>query len=340
MKKRTLTLVSVLCLIVMLFSLASCQKESENKDEHDHNHGEESEIVYHTISFNSNGGSPVDSIKIQHGYGTGPLEIPIYNNHIFLYWSYEGSEWLHEYKEVKSDMTLTAVWKAADEVFGIEPTDDGVMITSIKYQRPEGFTHLYVPYIINGKAVTAIGKNAFEGKGDNYTKNIHFPKSVTRIGEGAFADVASMNIYFEGTITHIEESAFENCSSLKAINLAPGMEAIPYSAFSSCSSIKVIQIPQEVKTIEENAFEKCSSLKTVVLPKSLTEVKQMAFRDCPSITSVFYEGSKADFDKIDIDLENDALLDAKMYFYSTEQPTEEGNFWHYAENGEIAVWGE
>ena len=338
MNKRILTLISVLCLISMLLSFVSCQKETENNNEHEHNHGEESEIVYHTISFNSNGGSPVESIKIQHGYGTGPLETPTYNNHVFLYWSYEGSEWLHDYKKVNKDITLTAVWKKADEVFGIEPTDGGVMITSIKYQRPEGFEKLLVPSIINGKNVTAVGKDAFMSKGDNYAKNIYFPESVTRIDEGAFSDVSSMNMFFEGAITHIGESAFENCTSLKSINLATGMEAIPYSAFASCSSLRVIQIPKEVKTIEENAFEKCSSLKTVVLPASLTTIKQMAFADCESITSVFYESSEADFDKIEIDQENDALLDAKIFFFSAEQPTEDGNFWCYNENNSPVIW--
>ena len=39
-----------------------------------------------------------------------------------------------------------------------------------------------------------------------------------------------------------------------------------------------------------------------------------------------------------IDVGNDHLLDATRYYYSEEEPAEEGNFWHYDENGEIAVW--
>ena len=39
---------------------------------------------------------------------------------------------------------------------------------------------------------------------------------------------------------------------------------------------------------------------------------------CPDLTTIIYQGV--------------------AYTYSAEQPTEEGNYWHYDENGEVVVW--
>ena len=337
MKKRILSIVSVLCLMAMIFALTSCQNDTNTEGDHDgHSHDDSSKIVYHTITFNSNGGSHVDSIKIQHGHYVDQLETPVYNNHVFLHWNYQGSEWLYDYKAVKEDMNLTAVWVAADALFGVAPFGDGIEITSIK--RQEEFKILLVPSIINGKTVTKIGNKAFESKAENYAKNIVFPESVTEIGTEAFKDVSSMNLTFKGKITSIGESAFENCSSLASITLAPGMKSIPFSAFASCSALQFAQIPNGVETIEENAYEKCSSLKMVILPKSVTTIEHSAFLDCSSLTSVFYEGTEEEFDKIDIDQRNEDILDAKIYFYSEVEPTTQGNFWCYNENNSPVLW--
>ena len=35
---------------------------------------------------------------------------------------------------------------------------------------------------------------------------------------------------------------------------------------------------------------------------------------------------------------NNELTNATRYYYSDSQPTEEGNYWHYDENGEVTVW--
>lgn len=35
---------------------------------------------------------------------------------------------------------------------------------------------------------------------------------------------------------------------------------------------------------------------------------------------------------------NGILTDTTRYYYSEAQSTADGNYWHYDENGDIAVW--
>jgi hypothetical protein len=53
---------------------------------------------------------------------------------------------------------------------------------------------------------------------------------------------------------------------------------------------------------------------------------------------VYYKGTAEEWDMINIGGSNDYLTNATRYYYSETQPTAEGNWWHYDENGEIVVW--
>ena len=81
----------------------------------------------------------------------------------------------------------------------------------------------------------------------------------------------------------------------------------------------------------------------VVIPATyegepVTSIGSSAFEDCDNLRSVYYQGTAEDWAKIGIDSNNIALFFATRYYYSETQPTTEGNYWHYDENGEIVVW--
>ena len=56
------------------------------------------------------------------------------------------------------------------------------------------------------------------------------------------------------------------------------------------------------------------------------------------IISVYYEGTAEEWAEISIASENYNLTNATRYYYSESQPTEEGNYWHYDENGKPVAW--
>lgn len=328
MNRSFIKILSVVCLLCIISSLFSCQKAAQSTDT--------STTIYHTVSFNTNGGSPIANVKIEDGkYLTLPKD-PILDNYVFLRWEYQGAPWASHSKKITQNITLDAIWISAETLFAIAPTEDGISLTGITKQ--EGFHQLYVPSVINGKAVTSVSDGAFELINTGYAEHLIFPSSVTKIGNGAFKDISEVSLTFNGAITQLGESAFEGCTVLESIKLGAGVKNIPYSAFEECTSMKSIDIPEGVINIQENAFLGCTSLSTIVLPSSLTTIENSAFDDCTSIKTVFFKGTQEKFDSLDIDILNDAVLDAKVYFYSEQKPEQDGNFWHYDSSNSPIIW--
>ena len=93
-----------------------------------------------------------------------------------------------------------------------------------------------IPSDLDGRAVTAIGYDAFRG--------LELITSVT-IPQG---------------VTVIEDCAFLGCVNLTDLQLPDGLRAIHGNAFESCDSLTHIVLPDSVTTIGEYAFYSCRSL--------------------------------------------------------------------------------
>ena len=181
------------------------------------------------------------------------------------------------------------------------------------------------------------------------------------------------SIVIPDTITTISDMAFQNCSSLTSVVIPASVTSIATDVFVGCGSLTSIAvdennknyksvdgnlyskdgktliqyaigkkneefvIPAGVTSICENAFGDCESLASVVIPDSVTSVGHWAFDGCENFERVFYGGTEDDFANIEIDEENGYLEETPKYFYSEEQPTEEGNYWHYVD-GVPTVW--
>ena len=69
----------------------------------------EENYIYHTVTFNSNGGSPIESQRVKHGEKAIKPSDPIKEGHSFSNWTYNNSEWLFN-DCINEDMNLTANW--------------------------------------------------------------------------------------------------------------------------------------------------------------------------------------------------------------------------------------
>ena len=148
------------------------------------------------------------------------------------------------------------------------------------------------------------------------------------------------DVYFKvpDGVEVIGERAFFCAYRLVSISLPEGLTKIEAGAFSCCFALKQIVIPDTVKEIGVAAFSSCSELKSIVLPVSVKVVGQEAFSDCNQFESVYYFGTQKNWNVLVIDTNNEALTSAERYYYSESSPTDNGNYWHYNEHGEIAVW--
>ncbi|MBQ7323312.1 MAG: leucine-rich repeat domain-containing protein, partial [Clostridia bacterium] len=202
-------------------------------------------------------------------------------------------------------------------------------------------------YTKNGKIFIqyAIGKTATE---------FTIPDSVTTIDEYAFRSCDSLtsitvhegnanyqsidgNLYTKDGETLIQYAIGKIATKF---TIPDGVTSIGRGAFENCDNLTSIVIGNSVTSIGLSAFENCANLTSVVIGDSVTSIDDLAFDYCKSLTSVYYKGLEKDWKKISIGyFYNDNLINATRYYYSENQPTEEGNYWHYV-NGRIAIWGD
>lgn len=237
---------------------------------------------------------------------------------------------------------------------------------------PDGITEIYnnafegysLTNVTIPDSVTKIGDDAFNdcpieiatipAMACPYVNNDNLKKIVVTSGEEipyrAFYKCKSLTeVTIASCITSIDSAAFYKCVNLASINIPNSVTSIYSEAFVDCYSLTSIIIPDGVTFIGYRAFESCQGLKEIVLPRSLTNIVDEAFYACYGLKSVYYKGTWDEWCHIDISIKlNDAVrLDATKYYYSESNPFEgenaatEGNYWHYAEDGEtILVWNE
>ena len=332
MRKILIRVLAFVCALTLVPMFSACNSGGQQPQ------GSEAS-GYHTITFNTKGGSKIGDMTVKHDTFAKEPTPPTLENYVFCRWqTNEGRAFFFDMYTVKEDINLEAIWIKAEDLFGLAamPDSNGIMITDIK--RQEDFDVLYVPEIINGKTVEGIGAGAFKETIPSHASTIVFPDTVRYVEEDAFASIPEVNIILNGTLTHIEEGSFFGAALITKISLGKGITSVPYRAFSSCSMLKTANLPEGVTTIEENAFEVCERLVTLILPSTLTSIQDSAFEECTALKTVFFGGTEEQFYSISIAAGNEAIENATVYYYSDEQPTTEGNFWHYDKNQAPTIW--
>lgn len=138
-------------------------------------------------------------------------------------------------------------------------------------------------YIDIPKSVTQIGDEAFAYSG---IKAIEIPENVTIIGNGAFEGTAITTIKLSDNITTIGSDAFNSCAYLKTVQLSSNLQSIGSGAFWNCVSLISIEIPDKVETIGYSAFQNCVALQSVSFGKGLRSIGSTAFAYCTSLEGI------------------------------------------------------
>lgn len=199
--------------------------------------------------------------------------------------------------------------------------------------------------------ISSIGKYAFTGC--EALTSIAIPTSVTSIGEGALSlcgftriSVAPGNTAYcdqdgvlfskdmtvlinyptgrngsyvipEGVVL-IDQYAFEECYGLTGITIPEGVIRIGYMAFDNCSGLKNVVLPDSLETLAAAVFQHCTGLKSVKIPAGMTSIGVYCFYDT-GLTDVYYGGSPAYWDEVEIWEGNDPLLNATIHYH--EKPS-------------------
>lgn len=153
--------------------------------------------------------------------------------------------------------------------------------------------------------------------------NITLPDNIEYIGDHAFENTAYYNdeskwkngiLYLGNYIIGVKE----NESGI--YNIAYGTKFVGnefkdlYTSVKNFIPVKAVKIPETISAVSELAFVNCTSMESVYLPKSLTKIEKNAFGGCRELKTVYYGGTKEEWDKIEIEEENEYLKNATVVF--------------------------
>ena len=186
---------------------------------------------------------------------------------------------------------------------------------------------IIIPSILGGYPVISIGIQAFI-----YCKSVEsitIPDSVTSIEEMAFtycSNLKSITVDSDNTAFSSDENGILfNKNKTELILYPPGdsgrnyvipdnVTTIGVAAFAFCTNLESVTIGNCVTSIGLAAFSGCTKLKSLTIPKSLTVIGSNVFPRCDNIKDVYYEGSKADWNNVNIGSSNGTLATAKVHY--------------------------
>ncbi len=233
MKKFISTITAVLLSLCLCIGFAACGENNAGG-------GSDDDTVYYTVTFDSQGGSAVESQEILAGNPARAPVSPAKDNFNFNGWYKSADEdaalWNFATDRVNEDITLYAHWEAI--VVPPEPTatlqyersGDGYIVTGDAGQAES----IVIPAEYSGSPVIGIAERAFAySRHPSSITSVIIPDSVTEIGQNAFNNqhyLEEVHIGEDSALEKIGSNAFSGCSALKSFYLPAGCVSLGYDA--------------------------------------------------------------------------------------------------------------
>lgn len=315
MKKKNVFYILIACVLCLIFALTGCNNPGNNPD----GGNDEDTGTYYTVTFDSRGGSAIESQRVREGGTAHSPQLPIRSGYLFTGWfKSDNSKWNFATDRVNSDITLSAGWQEEESTgtyysvtfdsrggSAVEsqrvregnpavrpqtPEYEGYFFTgwfkqdnsewNFDTDRVNSDISLYAGWQAEAELPESTASLTFVKEGNSYTVTgvgeettviipaEHEGLPVTKIqghhGTGAFADKAFTSVTLPDTVTEIGQNTFYGCKQLVEVILGAdsALSVIGNNAFSGCSSLKNIAIPQGVTTIGSAAFNNCASVES------------------------------------------------------------------------------
>ncbi len=211
--------------------------------------------------------------------------------------------------------------------------NDEDFISKVKYYQPEYkeeyLDSIYWHYMDGTPTMweTTIGLT--------FTKDTNGKYQLYSLGTSFDSVIVVPSTYNDTSVTNIHTFAFEFDESIEYVYIPDTVITMGDSVFYGCDNLKKVVLSNNLTEIPYEAFSKCENLKSIILPISVTKFKEGAFKLSDNLEKIYYMGSSTDFSNIKgSDTEIGSI---KIYYYSEEEPTTEGNYFHIVD-GEAKEW--
>ena len=275
-----------------------------------------------TISFESNGGSLVNSITKEAGENISAPTAPTRTGYTFGGWFVDNVTFKNEFTfnvMPAEDMELYAKWILGDSTIpseyivtfnakGGSLVDSCTVAPNSYVEMPESVRPGYSFdgwYTSANNGITLDKKWSFDSDVVNsnivlYAKWIaHFElknefnnyviTNTTDLSKN-FSHIDIPPVIDGKKVTEIR-AAFVNNNNLTSITIPESVTNIGPNSFLSCSNLLSINIPDSVKNIGNLAFSACISLTTITIPNSVTSIGTEVFSGCAA--EICWEDSPA-----------------------------------------------
>ena len=209
----------------------------------------------YTISFETNGGTPVEPVRVSVLEEAPETTRDGYN----LQGWFEDKELTLPVSFPYSpdrDITLYAAWSGAETVFFLNEDNQ---ITGAENIPETG--ELIIPATVGGVAVTGIAARAFEDNDEI-------------VSVKAADEIVSFGVY-----------CFRRCTRLQSVKISGNTAVLPEGIFAGCVSLTQVELPGALREIRSDAFSG-SGLRSVELPSGVKSVWDYVFKDCAALARV------------------------------------------------------
>ena len=335
-RKTWLTVIALLFSVFLAFALVSCKDDEPKKLSAPENVRVENRVLYWDKVKNAD--YYVVSISTSERYETAECQFPLYDlrktdNYTIRVFAKSNGDKYEVSSSGETKVTLVAPVEEGTDEYGFQYT----WVEELEgYEVAKGTTPkrktLIIPDYFQGYPVKKIAANGFINKmgiqNNPITRKIRLPEYLEIIGLSAFSNMTKLEeVTMPETVTSIGHYAFLNCKSLKKVTFFNGLKEIGDNAFEN-TALEALDLPHTLEVIGDYAF-RCNKGKTgvsvispkltrVVIPNSVKEMGKEIFAGRKCLTEIVYQGV--------------------AYTYSVAEPTKEGNFWHYDEDGYFTIW--
>ena len=143
------------------------------------------------------------------------------------------------------------------------------------------------------------------------------------------------------SVVQVQRGGLYGCASLQTIVFSNNIIEIVGGTFKDCPLLQNVVIPDSVKKVSLDMFYYCQNLDYVVVPKTIEQIGGFGSGwnyHLNTSAKLLYKGNKNDWDMIPfISNDNDALSNLTIYYYSDDEPSSGGNYWHFV-NDIPTVW--